>query len=933
MTHVPIATYRIQFTPEFGFKEAAGIVEYLNALGITDIYASPIFHARKGSTHGYDVVDPCSLNPELGSEEDFNNLADEVKNHGMGWLQDIVPNHMAIGSDNHMLMDIFECGTNSKYYDFFEIDWDPPQESMKGKMLVPLLGKLYAECLEAGELKLKYSREGLSINYYQLRLPILIKTYPTVFRHNLAHLEQELGENNPEYIKLLGTLNLIESINSEKGGNSFYQQIALIKKMLWSLHQENNSIRRFIDGNLAFFNSENGDRDGVDNLDRLISQQIFRLSYWKVATEEINYRRFFTVNDLISVNIRDNRVFEYTHQLIFKNLSEGKFTGLRVDHIDGLFDPENYLIKLREKIGDTFVVVEKILQADEHIPQSWPIQGTTGYDFLNDANRLFCDDSNRSAFSKLYYKYVKLSQGYEELLYNRKKLIIEKHMAGNIDNLAQYIRRISSHDRYGQDITTFGLKRALEEVIAFFPVYRTYINNTTITEEDRGVIGQAINAARDRNPDLAYELKFLEKFLLLEYGNSATQDEKQVWLNVAMNFQQYTGPIMAKGFEDTVLYIYNRLVSLNEVGGDPNNFGIAPDRFHQFNLGRAENFPYSLNAGSTHDTKRGEDTRARINVLSEIPAEWEYSLKRWSRINRGKKKKAHGQFAPDRNDEYFLYQTMVGTYTDSEEPEFYKQRIKDYCIKAVREAKMHTAWIKPDNDYEEAFLSFIDKVFDRSKNGQFWEEFLPFQKKITNYGTYNSLSQVLLKMTCPGVPDFYQGSEFWDLSLVDPDNRRPVDFEKRARSLDDIKQAVDNNIEDLIKKLMAEKDNGRIKQFLIYRVLSARKDHMELFLNGKYMPLEVRGRFTRNVIAFARNLENSCAVAAVPRFLTNLADEDESPLGEKIWQDTKMIFPEHFPQNWINAITGEKIAVRESVIPVGDIFSLFPAALLISEEE
>ncbi len=933
MTYIPASTYRIQFNPGFGFKDAERTVDYLSDLGISDIYASPIFHARKGSTHGYDIVDPLSLNPDLGKEDDFNNLIGAVKSKGMGWLQDIVPNHMAIDSANKMLMDIFETGENSEYYHFFEIDWDHPYENMKGKMLVPMLGKLYAECLQDGEIKLKYDRDGLSVNYYELRLPLRIGSYPRLFKHNISALENNLGKDNSEYIKFLGTLHLMQTISSKDEKDSYCHQVMHVKRILWALYNENKTIREFVDANLAFFNSETDEMGGIEALDELITEQLFRLSFWKVATEEINYRRFFTVNDLICVNIRSKKVMEHTHQLIFKMLEQEKFSGLRVDHIDGLFDPETYLKRLRERTGDAFIVVEKILEEDENLPADWPVQGTTGYEFLNHLNWLFCNEENRDRFSKLYYKYARLSQGYDEILHEKKKLIIEKHMAGNIDNLAQYIKHISGHDRYGQDITLYGLKRALEEVIALFPVYRTYINDESVRETDKKIIKETIDSAQERNPDLTYELKFIEKFLLLDYEDSAPEDEKKRWMHVIMNFQQYTGPVMAKGFEDTILYIYNRLTSLNEVGSNPHRFGISIDHFHELNKMRNEKFPYSLNTTATHDTKRGEDTRARINVLSEIPTEWEQNLKNWIKINRSRKKKVRQQYAPDYNDEYFLYQTLVGTYTGLEDIEVYKERIKEYVIKAVREAKVHTAWIKPDSEYEEAFLGFIDKIFDRVKNNHFWEEFVPFQRKIAHFGIFNSLSQILLKITSPGVPDFYQGTEYWDLTLVDPDNRRPVDFEKRYRSLDNIKQTVDNDSGGLIEDLLDKRQDGRVKQFLIYKLLSARNSNRDLFLKGNYIPLECFGEFSNNIVAFARNLGSSFAVIAAPRLLTALIREDELPSGEKVWKDTSISLPENSPKNWINTITKEKLVADSNSFSIGRALNNFPAALLISEEE
>ena len=922
------STYRLQFNPEFKFTDAHEVIDYLARLGITAVYASPIFHARRGSTHGYDIVDHRAVNPDLGSEQEFRKLNFKAHQNGLAWLQDIVPNHMAIDSTNTMLMDIFEAGEDSRYYDFFEIDWDHPYENMHGKMLVPLLGKLYAECLADGEIQLGYDLDGLSINYYDVRLPLRIQSYPAVFKRDIDRLENELGGNNADFLKFLGTLHLIETISSGDGRDAFYRQVRHVKRILFNLYSENETVRRFVDDNIAFFNGD--DNGGRDALDWLISEQLFRLSFWKVATEEINYRRFFTVNDLISVNIEKEEVFNYTHDFVFRYLSEGHFDGLRIDHIDGLFDPETYLRRLRERTGETYIVIEKILEEDERLPADWPIEGTTGYEFLNNLNSIFCDNRNRSEFSKLYYKYTGLSKSYEEILHDKKKLIIEKHMAGNIDNLAQFIKRISSQDRYGQDITLFGLKRALVELIACFPVYRTYINNESPCETDREIIDEAINSAREKNPDLYYELRFIEKFLLLKFDDSTDKEERQRWLRVIMSFQQFTGPVMAKGFEDTMLYIYNRLTALNEVGSNPNRFGVSVDEFHKFNSARTDEFPLSLSATSTHDTKRGEDTRARILVLSEIPSEWDHNLKTYSRINRSKKKKVSHRYAPDRNDEYFLYQTLLGTYPFEVDLEDYKTRIKEYVIKAVREAKVHTAWIKPDNEYEEAYLAFIDKIF---KDQRFFDEFLPFQQKVAGYGVFNSLAQVLMKMTAPGLPDFYQGCEYWDLTLVDPDNRRQVDFKTRSKSLQEITKGFEKEPEKLLADLIENRTDGRIKQFLIHRALSERNRRPELYLYGDYIPLECAGQFADNVIAFARRRQSDFALTIVPRFFSRLMREDELPMKKDAFKDTVLKIPDDFPSEWVDMISREYHRDVKDTMPLGDILNSFPVALLANEEE
>jgi (1->4)-alpha-D-glucan 1-alpha-D-glucosylmutase len=927
------STYRLQFNPEFTFTHALDVVDYLARLGITAIYASPVFHARKGSTHGYDIVDPGRLNPDLGTEKDFDELTSITSHNGLSWLQDIVPNHMAIDTDNRILMDIFETGVKSKYYHFFDIDWDHPYENMHGKMLVPLLGKLYSECLEAGEIRLKYGCEGLSITYHDISLPLRIQSYPAVFARDIGVLETELDGNSPQFLKYLGTLHLIKTVSSEDDRDVFYRQIRHIKRILFALYRENEVIRRFIDDNIAYFNGESREEGGRNALDGLISEQLFRLSFWKVAAEEINYRRFFTVNGLISVNTTEKEVFEYTHDLIFRYLDKGIFNGLRIDHIDGLLDPDAYLRRLRNRIGDRYVIVEKILQEGEHIPDDWSVQGTTGYEFLNHLNWIFCDCEARRFFSRLYYKYGKPGSSYGEILREKKRLIIEKHMAGNIDNLAQHIKRISGRDRYGQDITLFGLKRALIELIAYFPVYRTYIHNDTPRASDRRIIEGAIDNARDENPDLFYEFQFIERFFLFLFDDSLAPEEREGWIRVIMNFQQQTGPVMAKGFEDTVLYNYNRLTALNEVGGNPNRFGISLEDFHDFNKERMECSPLSLNATATHDTKRGEDTRARILVLSEIPSEWEQNLKTFSRINRTRKKKVQHRYAPDRNDEYFLYQTLLGTYPLESELNGYKARIKDYIIKAVREAKVHTAWIKPDREYEEAYLTFIDRILEDTKGNRFMEQFLPLQRKVAFYGRFNSISQTLIKMTAPGLPDFYQGCEFWDLTLVDPDNRRAVDFGRRSDSLEDLLAGFERNPGKLVESLLEHMPDGRIKQFLIVRVLGERNRHPVLFLSGRYIPIRVEGDHRNNVISFARARDDRFALTIAPRFLSRIIGEGEYPLKEQVWGNTSLILPDGFPAEWTDSITGARLLSNNDVLPVGEILSSFPAGLLVSGNE
>lgn len=927
---VPSATYRIQFTPAFRFEEAKGIASYLSALGVSDLYASPIFKARKGSEHGYDVVDPNGINPELGSEEDLRALADELKEHRMCWLQDIVPNHMAYDRDNAMLMHVLENGQHSPFSSFFDVDWRHPYGSIRGRILAPFLGRFFGEALEAGELRLAYDPAGLCVRYFDLRFPLRIGSHHQVFSHRLDELTQRVGEHHPDVMKLLGILHPLTPLPSGEEPLLGDQQVRFAKDMLWDLTSKSDVIRQHLAHVLEEFNGRPGDPASFDLLDRLLSGERFRLSFWKVATEEINYRRFFSINHLISLRVEDEEVFARSHELIFRLVRDGIVQGLRVDHIDGLYDPVQYLKRLKERAGGVYIVVEKILGNAERLPAEWPIAGTTGYDFLTHCTGVFCDTRNRKAFQRLYEKHTSLDRDYDDLVADKKRLIIGKHMAGDIDNLAHLLKGISGLDRYGRDITLYGLRRALVEVMTFFPVYRTYVTDVGVSEHDRLFIQEAVSFARVKNPGLFYELNFIEKCLLQEFSSLLSEEEQRRLAHFAMRFQQFTGPLMAKGFEDTFLYVFNRLVSQNDVGGDPKNFGTTVDAFHRFQVDRAEQWPHALCATSTHDTKRGEDVRARISVLSEIPGEWDARLRAWKKFNRKKKTSRDGRRIPEENDEYFLYQTLLGAWPATEgEVDAFVQRIKDYVIKAVREAKVHTAWLKPDEKYENAFLSFVDAVLDRSGDNAFLADFLPFQQRIAYHGMLNALSQTLIKIASPGVPDFYQGTELWDLNLVDPDNRRPVDYDLRKRLLARIDDEGKKDPGALITLLLASWPDGAVKLFLTSRCLRAQQENGALFADGAYLPILARGEKQEHLIAFARQAKGAWAIAVAPRLTTGLVTPPALPVGSAVWGETLLPLPEGAPSLWRDAIAGETIRSERDLL-VRDVLRRFPAALLIS---
>lgn len=849
---IPDATYRLQFNSDFGFAAARGIIPYLAELGISDVYASPIFFAAQGSTHGYDVCDPDRLNPELGSESEFNGLIEDVKSRSLGWLQDIVPNHMAFNSRNRRLMDVLKFGPESQYGNFFDIDWDHP--ALKGKLLAPFLGKHYAQCLEGGELELRAGNGWVALGYYGLEFPL-----------------------------------------------SFETSFCLDKK-----------------GSTGIFTVKDIPQ-GAAGLDDILSGQRFAISYWKRAGEEINYRRFFTINGLISVRVEDESVFDDTHRFIFELVSSGKITGLRVDHIDGLSNPAQYLSRLREGSGGMFTVVEKILGLSEDLPRDWPVEGTTGYKFLNYVNGLFCRHESMKLFSRIYRDFTGIGGNVEEMRSEKKKLILLKEMAGDLDNLARVLGNIGADSLRGRDFSFAGIRAALAEILCTFPVYRTYLSKGEIGAADRACISETVAKAKSALPERAAEIEFAGKVLL---GEDDSGDERMTFVH---RFQQLTGPLMAKGFEDTLLYNYNRLISLNDVGGDPERFGICPSIFHGYAENEAASRPHALNATATHDTKRGEDARARINVLSEIPVEWDKCLNLWSVLNEPRKRNG----IPDRNTEYFLYQSMLGSYPFADDAQAqFGARLRDYMIKAAREAKVFTSWDQPDGAYEDTLAAFVRDILDPGLSREFLDSFLPFQRMIARYGIYNSLSQVLIKITAPGLPDFYRGTELWNFDFVDPDNRRPVDFEKRRAFLREIKGRAEENLPGLVSSLMKNRRDGKIKLYVIWRGLQARREFRRAFQGG-YIPGKCEGMRRDCLVSFMREGGGCRALVIAPRFFTTLAPAGREPLGREAWYDTTVSCPA--PGAWNEIFTGRRVTIGENIL-IGDVLTEFPIALMTAKK-
>lgn len=940
----PTATYRLQFNRQFGFKDAQKLVPYLHALGISDIYASPILQARAGSGHGYDVTDPTRLNPEIGTEAEFDSLLDELRRQGMGLILDIVPNHMAASSENPWWMDVLENGPASTYANFFDIDWRPPERELEDRVLLPVLTNPYACTLEDQDLKVVFEEGGFFIRYMEMKLPAAPKSCARVLGYGIEDLNRRLSPDAEPLRELAGILAAlrdlpVRSASTSENIGERRQQWESIRERLGRLYQNSSEIRAFVDGNLRAFNGKKGRPESFLQLDGLLRDQAYVLSFWKIANEEINYRRFFSITDLVGIRVEDPLVFDATHVAILRLAGKDAITGLRIDHIDGLSDPLGYLRRLRERLNAAgaapqgfYLTVEKILARDESLPTAWPVAGTTGYDFLNKLNCLFVHPAGCEALASAYARFAGIKLDYGLLVYNKKKQIMETILAAEMRALGHHLRLLAEEDRYARDTPLSDLTGTLIEATACLPVYRTYARSFDILPAERRLIVDAMTAARRRNPALNPDCyDFLEEVLTLRAAPHLSPGQRERRLSFVMRWQQFSGPIMAKGVEDTVLYIYNPLVSANEVGGSPDRAAEPVEAFHAFCADRMKHWPRVMNTSSTHDTKRSEDVRARINVLSEIPAEWNRRLKRWSQWNR--KTHANGRPVPDPSEEVLLYQTMLGAWPlDPGGVSAFRKRLEDYMTKAVREAMVHTRWSRPNPQHERAVTGFIRRALDKSKSGRFLKDFLEFQNVTSMYGALNSLAQLTIKITAPGVPDFYQGSELWDLRLVDPDNRGPVDFERRVRLLEEMEQRSSGDEPGFIQELLANWKDGKIKLFLTARLLNFRKRHSQLFQQGEYVPIRALGKKSEHVISFSRHRGKDWALVIAPRFMAALTGGKGMPIGEKAWGKTRLILPAEAPTAWQNILTNEAlIAARargRAELRLAYMLSSFPIAVL-----
>ncbi len=942
---IPIATYRFQFNRRFRFEDACNLVSYLQQLGISDLYTSPILKARKGSSHGYDVTDPTRLNSELGKETDFDALVQEIKNRKMGLFLDIVPNHMAASSENPWWMDVLENGPCSPYADFFDIDWG----ALENRALLPILTHPHEDTLKNQEITLTLENAGLFIKYNGYRLPLDVKSYRSIIALCLDALGKVPGSSHADFEKLHQITEVAEHLPpvsklNPKEANRQYGDRQAVKKTFLRILRASPKAKAVLLQNIALFNGKKGEPTSFELMHKLLEQQIFRLAYWKTALEHLNYRRFFDISDLIGIRAEESQAFEATHSLVLKLVREGKASGLRVDHIDGLNDPLQYLSRLQQYIVPEseeasipypfYVVVEKILTSNEALPPEWPVFGTTGYDFAKMANALFIDSSQAQTLDKIYSCFTGSQANLDNVTYEKKKQVTKELFPGEVRTLGQHLTNLTHRDSPTTNLSPKELTKALIEVTACLPIYRTYIRSLEVSSQDEAYLGHAIREAQRRNPDMDISaLDFLKGILTLDFPPQLTTEQKMARLDFVLRWQQLTGAIMAKGFEDTTLYCYNRLVSLNDVGSEPDSSGLSVDDFHHWITTRQKRWPCALNATSTHDTKRSEDVRARINVLSEIPEEWENHLIRWKQLNAPKKQLANGLPVPEPNTEILLYQTLIGAWPlyDREVPEF-KLRLKVYMVKAVREAKVFTNWLSPNSDYESALTTFLESILDSTEENAFLEDFLPFEKQIAYYGALNSLAQVLLKVTSPGIPDFYQGTELWDFSLVDPDNRRPIDFKTRVRLLNGLTQHEIQGREPLIEQHLKSWEDGQVKLYLTYKALNARKAHSELFQNGEYIPLQIVGHKQEQACAFARRRQTKWALVVTPRLFTKLVRSGVTPVGQEVWGEDLLLLPDSAPKSWLNIFTSEKLKVSGTIkgLKLSDILCRFPVALLIN---
>lgn len=993
----PAATYRLQLLGHLKFADAQALLGYLEQLGIHTLYFSPFFRARRGSTHGYDIVDHGRLDPELGTDEDFQRLAEDYRGRAMGMLVDLVPNHMGIDDPhNGWWQDVLENGACSPFARFFDIDWTPPKETLHGRVLLAILGDQFGKVLEDEQLQLIYEDQRFLIRYYHRRLPTDHRTWVPILKRVVEHLGPPLEPGHAQRLEFESVIAELEHLppRSEAGPEAVaerYREKEIARRRLAAVVSQTSEIRDALAATLNEFNGRRGEPASFDRLEAFLDQQPYRLCYWRVATDEINYRRFFDVDEMAAIRVEDPEVFPAVHAKVLDFLKRGWVTGLRIDHADGLLDPLKYLENLRDSAvgvetkgangeqplaaAPPYMVVEKILGHNESLPRDWPVQGTTGYGFLNLLNGLFVDRAGLARLRESYLRFTGQTDTFAQVLFDSKRTILATSLSSELYVLSSQLTRIAAQHRWSRDFTRPSLHRALRDVVASFQVYRTYIRPGVdeVRPEDRRRILEAVRAARRRNPAMSPSFfDFIASVLLLDDPPGLSPEHRTQRRDFVLKFQQVTSPIAAKGLEDTAFYRFYPLASLNEVGGDPLAPTVGPDQFHRRILDRQSNWPDDMSATGTHDTKRGEDFRARLNVLSETPEAWDAAVRRWHELNAPHRKESDGAAVPDANEEHFIYQTLVGTWPvgslDEEGRTNYVNRLVRYFEKALHEAKLHSSWLNPEQEYDEAVAAFAQGIL-RDRQSTFVTELDAFARSIADAGFVNSLAQTLIKLTAPGVPDFYQGTEFWDFNLVDPDNRRPVDFQRRKETLCWLQSEAERDLSGLVRELLSQWPDERIKMFLIWRVLQFRRQNPELY-RGEYIPLTATGPRQDNILAYARRAGSKWLISIAPRLVlealqvspgtrnglkNNGAKSDEPRSGPKPaaaknstsarsanlwWSGTELPLPPEAPKRWRHIITGAEIAAAKArdnsvgsghSLNVAGVLEQFPVALFVGD--
>jgi (1->4)-alpha-D-glucan 1-alpha-D-glucosylmutase len=880
MHRIPLATYRLQLHSEFGFDAAAELADYLRDLGVSHVYCSPYLQAAPGSKHGYDVVDHHKVNEELGGSDGHDRFCKRLGECNLGQVLDIVPNHMAIsGRRNRLWWDVWENGPSSRYAPFFDINWHPRDVKLQNKLLVPVLDDHYGRVLNRGELKVQRRGAEFFVAYHDNEFPLSPRSLGMI-------LNSTGKETGSDYLTFLSDAitNLPVATATDRASKTIRQRgKTVIKRLLEQLLNDTPFIAEAIDTTINAVNKD------VDQLDRILEQQNYRLAFWQTAKQELPYRRFFDVNTLVGLRLENPRVFADTHALILRWLQEGTLDGIRIDHPDGLQDPKKYFDRLRTRASDVWIVAEKILEVGEKLRNDWPIDGTTGYDFMNESGALFVDPDNEDIFNRIYTEFTEETTDYAAACRDRKHRVLRDLLGSDVNRLTNLLTDICETHRDQRDYTRHDVLRAIRELVACFPVYRTYVvpERNELREEDIHYITEAIECSKQHRPEIdACLFHFIQDILLLKVRGPLETE-------FVMKFQQFCGPAMAKGVEDTVFYSYNRMIALNEVGGDPGRFGASTDNFHRFCGDLQKKWPASMLSSSTHDTKRSEEVRARISLLSEMPDQWSKTLRTWSANNN----KFKSQGMPDRNTEYFLYQTMIGAWPIPIE------RLLPYMEKACREAKKQTSWLAPNDEFEAALRSFVEALYGSE---DFLKSLEKFVKPLVHPGWVNSLSQTLLKFTAPGVPDTYQGEELWDFSLVDPDNRRAVDYTRRRALLAELPRL---SVDQVWKRI----EEGLPKLWVVYHALRVRRQYSSAFgKDGGYLPIAAHGHQSRHFVGFLRG---SDVVTIVPRLNWQLGGN---------WQATTAEIPQG---NWLNVLTGERIT--GPTVTLANLLRPFPVALLV----